>query len=64
MTQLGSILSALVLALTAYFAVAAWHATADDRRDAGLVMRWEPPAAPTQSVAVSYLIVLWGLLQG
>jgi hypothetical protein len=48
MTQLGSALSAFALALTVYFAVAAWHATADDPRDAGLVMRWKPPAALTQ----------------
>jgi hypothetical protein len=48
MTQLGSVLSAVAFALTAYFAVAAWRATADDRRDAGPIMRWEPPAALTQ----------------
>ena len=46
-TQLGSILAALALALTAYFAVAAWQATAEDRRDAGRVMIWEPAEALT-----------------
>jgi hypothetical protein len=48
MTQLGSVLSAVAFALAAYFAVAAWHATADDPRDASPVMRWEPAAALTQ----------------
>ena len=48
MTQLGSVLAAIALALTAYFALAAWHATAEDRRDATPVMLWEPPAALTQ----------------
>ncbi|WP_439400277.1 hypothetical protein ACRQ5Q_42735 (plasmid) [Bradyrhizobium sp. PMVTL-01] len=47
MTQLGSVLTALALALTAYFAVAAWQATAEDRHDAAPVM-WESTEALTQ----------------
>ena len=48
MTQLGSVLTALALALTAYFAVAAWQATAEDRRDAAPVMKWESTETLTQ----------------
>jgi hypothetical protein len=48
MTQHGSVLTALALALTAYFAVAAWQATAEDRRDATPVMLWEPAEALPQ----------------
>jgi hypothetical protein len=44
MTQLGSVLIAVSLALTAYFAVAAWQATADGRRDTGQAMISEPVA--------------------
>lgn len=48
MTQFGSVLTALAFALTAYFAVAAWQATAEDRRDVSTVMMWEPAEALTQ----------------
>jgi hypothetical protein len=47
-TQLGSVLATIALALTAYFAVAAWHATSEDHRDSTPVMLWEPPEALTQ----------------
>jgi hypothetical protein len=36
MTQLGSALVAVALALTAYFAIAAWQATDEERQDATL----------------------------
>ena len=48
MTQFGSVLTAIALALSAYFAVAAWQATAEDRRDTPAVMIWEPAEALTQ----------------
>jgi hypothetical protein len=48
MTQFGSGLVAVALALTAYFAVAAWRATADDRRDMTFTTELEQPAALTQ----------------
>lgn len=48
MTQLGSVLAAIALALTAYFALAAWQATGEDRRDGTPAMMWEPPEALTQ----------------
>jgi hypothetical protein len=48
MTQLGSVLAAVALALTVYFALAAWQATGEDRRSATPVMVWEPPEALTQ----------------
>jgi hypothetical protein len=41
MTHFGSVLAALALALTAYFAVAAWQATAEDRRDVAPVTMLE-----------------------
>jgi hypothetical protein len=43
MTQSGSVLVAVALALTAYFAIAAWQATGEDRREATSVMMWESP---------------------
>ena len=49
MTQLGSVLVAVALALTAYFAVAAWQATAEERHDAVRpVTMWEPAEALAQ----------------
>ena len=49
MTQLGSVLVAVALALTVYFAVAAWQATAEERQDATLqVSMREPAEALTQ----------------
>lgn len=48
MTQFNSVLVAVALALTAYFGVAAWKATADDRRDRTIIHRMELPAALTQ----------------
>jgi len=48
MTQFGSGLAVIALALTVYFAVAAWQATADERRDAAQVVMWEPPEALTR----------------
>ncbi|MBR0823462.1 hypothetical protein [Bradyrhizobium liaoningense] len=48
MTQFNSVLVAIALALTAYFAVAAWQATADDRRDQAYIHGMEPSAALTQ----------------
>ena len=49
MTQLGSALVAVALALTAYFAIAAWQATAEERQDATLqVSMREPAEALTQ----------------
>jgi len=48
MTQFGSGLVAFALALTAYFAVAVWRATADDRRDMTFTTELEKPAALTQ----------------
>jgi hypothetical protein len=47
-TQLGSVLAATALALTAYFALAAWYATSEDRRDATPIVMREPPKALTQ----------------
>ena len=48
LTQLGSVLAAIALALTAYFGVAAWQATAEDRHDGSPVTMWEPSEALTQ----------------
>jgi hypothetical protein len=49
MTQLGSVLVAVALALTVYFAIAAWQATAEERQEAARpVTMWVPAEALTQ----------------
>ena len=49
MTQLGSALVAVALPLTAYFAIAAWQATAEEHHDAARpITMWVPAEALTQ----------------
>jgi hypothetical protein len=54
MTQLGSALVAVALPLTAYFAIAAWQATAEERHDAARpTMMQEPAEAITLTATIS-----------